>query len=275
MNELHEVHIDVGCYVADALDTDERAAFEAHLDHCDSCSQEVAEFSETSAELARLVAMAPPRAIRGSMLSAIRSVRPLPPLTNDPQALGSTTAELGPGPRVPTLRRTQEKGRPGDDLAARRSARGGRRNRVLTGLIAAAAVVALALGGFVYSLNQQRQGDFAARTTEIRQNELLSAPDAKIYTASRDGAQYSFVVSKQRNTALFIGTELADLGADKRYQLWTLQGRTALPDALVGASANTQWFEGPITESTSLAITIEPAGGAQQPTPPILAQVRI
>ena len=81
MNGLHELHIDVGCYVADALDTDERAAFEAHLDHCESCSREVVEFSETSAELARLVAMAPPRAIRGSMLSAIQSVRPLPPLT--------------------------------------------------------------------------------------------------------------------------------------------------------------------------------------------------
>ena len=61
MNELHEMHIDVGCYVADALDNDERAAFEAHLDHCESCSREVVEFSETSAELARLVAMAPPR----------------------------------------------------------------------------------------------------------------------------------------------------------------------------------------------------------------------
>ncbi len=47
---------------------------------CESCSREVVEFSETSAELARLVAMAPPRAIRGSMLSAIQSVRPASPL---------------------------------------------------------------------------------------------------------------------------------------------------------------------------------------------------
>ena len=104
-------------------------------------------------------------------------------------------------------------------------------------------MVALALGGFVYSLNQQRQADFAAQTAEARQNELLSAPDAKIYTATRDGAQYSFVVSKQRNAALFIGTDLANPGADKAYQLWTLQGRKAFPDALVAASAGTQWFD--------------------------------
>lgn len=270
MNELHEMHIDVGCYVADALDTDERAAFEAHLGHCESCSREVVEFSETSAELARLVAMTPPRVIRGSMLSAIQSVRPLPPLTGAPKALSSSTGEVGPAPRVlnPSTSST-------DELSARRSARGSRRNRVLTGLIAAAAVVALALGGFVYSLDQQRQADVVAGTAETRQRELLSAPDAKIFTTSRNGAQYSFVVSKQRNAALFIGTDLASPGADKTYQLWTLQGRTALPDALVAASASTQWFEGPITDSTSLAITIEPASGARQPTPPILAQVRI
>lgn len=271
MNDLHELHIDVGCYVADALDTDERAAFEAHLEHCESCSREVVEFSETSAELARLVAMTPPCAIRGSMLSAIESVRPLPPITGDPVALGWSEGEVGPGPRAVS----SSKGRPSDDLAARRAKRGSRRNRVLTGLIAAAAVVALVLGGFVFSLNQQRQTDVAAQAAAARQNELLSAPDAKIYTTTRDGAQYSFVVSKQRNAALFIGTELANPGADKTYQLWTLQGRTAVPDALVAGSTNTQWFTGPITDSTSLAISVEPAGGAQQPTPPILAQVTI
>ena len=136
-------------------------------------------------------------------------------------------------------------------------------------------MVALALGGFVYGLNQQRQADFAAQAAETRQNELLSAPDAKIYTVTRDGAQYCFVVSKQRNAAFFIGTDLANPGAGKTYQLWTLQGRTAFPDARLAASAGTQWFTGPITESTSLAFSIEPAGGAQQPTPPILAQVTI
>ena len=125
---------------------------------CESCSREVVEFSETSAELARLVAMAPPRAIRGSMLSAIRSVRPLPPLTDEaPSAPELVEAELGPGPGSDAFDEPVRRAGPPTMLAARRSARGSRRNRVLTGLIAAAAVVALALGGFVYSLNQQRQ----------------------------------------------------------------------------------------------------------------------
>lgn len=266
MNGLQATHIDVGCYVADALDSDERAAFEAHLVDCESCSSEVVEFSETSAELAWLVAMVPPRNIRGSVLSAIRTVRPLPPAT-EPHDQDLKTLRAGSG--TPDLAT--------DQLAARRAGRktrGGWR-RTLTALIAAAAVIALALGGFVYNLNEQRQTDLVAQAAEARQNDLLSAPDAKIYTTTRGGAQYSFVVSKQRNAALFLGSDLPNPGAGKTYQLWTLQGRRAFPDALVDPSLGTQWFSGTITAATSLAISVEAAGGARQPTPPILAQVTI
>ena len=35
------MHMDVGCYVADALETNERHAFEKHLTDCESCSREV------------------------------------------------------------------------------------------------------------------------------------------------------------------------------------------------------------------------------------------
>lgn len=77
-------HIDVGCYAADTLDGDERAAFEAHLIDCDSCHREVIEFAETSAELTRLVTAVPPPYVRGSVVAIIRTVRPLPPIT-DPE----------------------------------------------------------------------------------------------------------------------------------------------------------------------------------------------
>ena len=74
---MHEMHIDVGCYVADALDPDERQAFEAHLIDCESCSREVVEFAETSAELARLVTIGPPprRSEGPCWPRSVRSVR--------------------------------------------------------------------------------------------------------------------------------------------------------------------------------------------------------
>ncbi len=50
VSELHEAHIDVGCYVVDALEPAERETFEMHLVGCASCAREVLEFTETAVE---------------------------------------------------------------------------------------------------------------------------------------------------------------------------------------------------------------------------------
>lgn len=261
LRERHEMHIDAGCYVVDALDADERVAFEAHLAHCDSCTREVHEFAETVVELARLAAMAPPPQLRQATLSTIRTVRPLPP----------TVEEFSPATEVVGA---VESAAPDDELHRRRMARG-RRTRLLAGLAAAAVVVALVLGGLVVGLQQQRQADVAAQSTAQRETDLLSAPDARVLTQTEGDARFSFVVSRQRNAALLITEGLPDPGPTKTYQLWTLQGRRALPDATMPGGVARQWFTGPIRESTSLAVTVEPNGGSAQPTMPILAQVRI
>ena len=265
MNGLHELHIDVGCYVVDALEPEERVVFEGHLAGCDSCAREVLEFTETAAELARLVAMGPPRTVRGAMLATIERIRPLPPLTDDldrPRPLAVLA------PTVPVAAAT-------DELGARRTRGGGRRQRMLVGLVAAAAVVALALGGLVVNLTQQHQANVAAVSAAQRETILLAAPDARVLTQTRDGARYTFVVSKQRNEALLIPNDLPDPGPDKVFQLWTLQGRQATPDATMTPGSRSQWFTGPIKDSTTLAVTVEPAGGSAAPTSPILAQVSI
>ena len=76
---MSEIHGAVGSYVVNALDPDELEEFEAHLAVCPTCSREVREFGETAAELALLAsAPPPPAALRGSILSAISEIRPLP-----------------------------------------------------------------------------------------------------------------------------------------------------------------------------------------------------
>ena len=77
-------------------------------------------------------------------------------------------------------------------------------------------------------------------------------------------------MSKQRNEALFLGTDLADPGPGKAYQLWTLDAqKNRFPDAMVRGYGRTQkWFSGPVGPRTALAVTIEPAEGSQSPTPP-------
>jgi hypothetical protein len=254
---MSEIHAAVGSYVVNALDGEELEEFEAHLAECDTCRREVAEFTETVAELS-LLAATPPPALRSSILGAITEVRPLPPEVSSPGPDEEPSAGLST-PVEPAES-------PMDELALRRQRR---RTRILTATAAAVMVVALALGGWVYSLVQNRQAQVAEAQLET---QLMSAPDVQIYPVTmQNGGNASFVVSKSQNRALFIGTDLPDAGAGRRYQLWTLTP-TPRPDNLFdGGASRKQWFRGPITDAVGVAVTIEQEDGSDVPTPPIQA----
>lgn len=253
---MSEIHGAVGSYVVNALDPDELDEFEAHLAVCPTCAREVREFGETAAELSLLAsATPPPPALRSSILAAIAEVRPLPP---EPPA---ETAAAEPSPPVTVPAPAPR--RPVDELALRRQQR---RTRVLRVLVAAVVAAALALGGVVYGLVNARQAQVAQQAAET---ELLTAPDVKTYsTTMKDGGQISFVVSKSLNRAMFIGKDLPAVGADRTYQLWTLEGQRAIPDNTVpGGGDRKEFFRETLSGVTGLAVSVEAAGGAQQPTP--------
>ena len=75
-DDLHHL---AAAYAVDALDDQERQAFEAHYPSCEICSQEVLEFSETASALATSVAMSPPADLKASLLAEIAETRQLPP----------------------------------------------------------------------------------------------------------------------------------------------------------------------------------------------------
>jgi Anti-sigma-K factor rskA, C-terminal/Putative zinc-finger len=259
---MSEIHGAVGAYVVNALDPDELEEFEAHLAVCPTCSREVVEFGETAAELSLLASVPPPAALRGSILSAISEVRPLPP---EPPA---ETSQAEPSTNE-TQTVAADLRHAVDELALRRQQR---RARVLSVLVAAVVAAAVALGGVVYTLVQSRQVQVAQQAAET---ELLTAPDVQTYTATmKDGGQISFVVSRSLNRALFIGKDLPAVGSDRTYQLWTLEGDRAIPDNLVaGGGDRKEFFRETLSGVTSLAVSIEAAGGAQQPTPSTIQTV--
>lgn len=92
-----DVHALSGAYALDALTPQEAAAFEVHLESCESCRTEVRSLREASAALADDVAEAPPEHLRGSVLAAIGTVRPLPPVGADDEA-GAPTARSSSAP---------------------------------------------------------------------------------------------------------------------------------------------------------------------------------
>jgi anti-sigma-K factor RskA len=238
---VNEIHSATGAYVVDALEADELEAFEAHRAVCPACSREVAEFCETAPRLAALAAAPPPPpGLRATILARLDDVTQLPPLHGDALQVRPSVA---------------------DELAVRRASR---RARVLSVLVAAVSVVALALGGVVYSLARP-QVPVAGPAADT---SLLAAPDAQILPLVLDnGAQVSFVVSKSQNRALFVGGDLPSPGLGKTYELWTVRGQAATPDTLVSGGGDvSQWLHGPISGSTGMAVSIEDAGGSAQPT---------
>jgi hypothetical protein len=97
----------------------------------------------------------------------------------------------------------------------------------------------------------------------------------KTYTATmKDGGQISFVVSRSLNRAMFVGKDLLAVGADRTYQLWTPEGQRAIPDNLVpGGGDRKEFFREAISGVTGLAVSVEAAGGAQQPPPSTIQTV--
>jgi 2-keto-3-deoxy-6-phosphogluconate aldolase len=251
---MSEIHGATGSYVLNALDPSELDEFEAHLAVCPTCSQEVVEFCETAAELSLLAAATPPPALKGSVMAAISGVRVLPPEVPEAEA-------------EPTVAPVAARVAPVDELAVRRQQR---RARLLSLAVAAVTVVALSLGGWVFSLVQQQQAQVAASNLET---QLYSAPDVVIKPVTLpNGAKGSFVASKSLNRAMFTSSDLPSPGADRSYQLWTLTGTLQAPakvvpdNTLSGGTAVKQFFRGDIAGSTLVAISNEPEGGSSAPT---------
>lgn len=268
--QLQDLHAMVGAYVADALDDDERALFEVHLAGCESCRQESAEFTETLGELSWVSEAPPPPSLRGSVLAEIGTVRPLPPL-DPPQ---ETTvprpwpAEINAKP--PSSSDAQYGVTPPDELAARRQRR---LRRALIAVVAAALALVVGLGGWAVDLvGDQHQQQVAGDQV----NQLLTAPDAKIYTSELNGAPVSYVVSKQRNQAMFLGNDLQSPGSGKTYQVWSLIGEDATSQGLVaGGETVSHWFDAPIAGAQAMAVTLEPSGGSSSPTTTPMAVVKL
>jgi hypothetical protein len=288
---MSDMHAAVGSYAVDALDPVERAEFESHLADCPSCQSEASEFAESLAELAPLAAVAPPAALRGSVLAAVVNLRQAgpqrPPRSADRASQGGDDdAEVAPRrallASVTELRPLEPHevapleehpsvvpDMPWLGVAAALSGdmrrRSRWRDRAFGGLLAVALVAALVLGGWVYVSQRQLH----TQTTQAQQEtDLLTAPDAEIHNSRVNGSLVSYVVSKERNQALFIAKDLADPGSHSIYQLWIVKDGTPTSAGVVSEGGNVrEWLTGPVGDSDELALSLEPAPlGSKTPT---------
>lgn len=282
MADLHE---STGTYAVDAVDGAELAEFEAHLAGCLTCRNEVAELSEAGVELALLSLATPPAGLRDRILDVIRTTPQLPahPLATPSAPLAASNGSRpaaavrpgGPRRALPGTEGPEEPEQPTTDEVARHRQR--RRSRIGGALVAALLALTVGLGGVVYALVPQRQTQVASIPLE---QQLYAAPDVVLTTTDlKGGGQATFVVSRQLNRALFLGTDLPDPGRDRRYQLWTMSGPEPRWAVATGVTRDAQipdrgpavkaFFDGDVAGADWLCVSLEPEDNtSNQPTVP-------
>lgn len=243
---MNDIHALTGAYAVDALDADERAAFEAHLDGCESCRTEVAELTDTATLLSGLASTEPPAGQRASILAAISTVRPVPPLPHqEPQE----PAQAQPQPQVIPLA-----------PAARR-----RRARWATFAAAAAVIAAVGTGLAV----TQPWADDQPGFTPSASTQVLTADDAERVTLNfPDGAQATLVRSVQEGRAVLVTKDMPAPPEGMVYQVWLQSPAGPMEPAAVMPIRpdQTVLLDGDASAATAAGITVEPAGGSPEPT---------
>jgi anti-sigma-K factor RskA len=263
----HEQSIEsAASYALDALDADERAAFEAHLVGCAECREAVASYREVAGMLAHAV----PAAARPSAELRERILR-------DARRVRSIGVAARPNGAVPVAAPKP--------VAGIVTEKPGSRRPVVPWAIAVASLAAAIALGFVYQA-ERAHGDqllselAAAQAALGRQDSALAAfvgPEVHVVslTAAADRKPLVRVFwNHTRRTFIVTAIDLPQAPAGKTYQLWALrkgQAPMAMGTFAVseGAVVTTLAVPPAITDGGFIddcALTIEPDGGSPQPT---------
>ena len=220
----------VAAYALDALDDDERELFERHLAACEHCTEQLAQLQEPVAALA-YAAEGPP-----------------PPSSLRGRILDAAREE----PRAPVIRFP-------------------RRNRAFHAMAAAAAVAACAaigLGVWAISLSHSLDRERSTKAAYDRAARLLAA---KAEAKPLVGADGSLLVANDGRAAIVV-CGLDPAASDKTYEAWVISGKTPQPAGLFrgGSACDPILLTRSVPKGSTVAVTLERAGGATTPTLPIV-----
>ncbi|MDI9884278.1 anti-sigma factor [Streptomyces sp. HNM0645] len=237
------LHTATGAYALHALPENERESFERHLMDCGACAQEVRELQATAVRLGLAAAVRPAPEVRARVVEQIRHVRQEPPAV-----LRYRTHRLRRLPRF---------------------------------ALAAAVAVGIAGGAALWQHHEAGNARARAERAEAEAagvSRVLTASDAT-YTSGRakNGARVTFVVSRERDRAVMLASDLPALPEGKVYQLWFDDAGTMRDAGLLGGDTGTQTVlvHGPVHDASGMGITVEPSGGSSSPTSPPLMVVAL
>lgn len=225
----------LGAFALDAVDAAEAAIVEEHLRDCPRCRAEVAAHRETAALLVE-DRLEPPAELWDRLAAGLEEAPP--PI----------------------------------DLARFSQVRAVRRRSAPRFAAAAAAIVAV-LGIGAFGVRQQREVDEvqAALRSQAIGVEALAAfndPGARLATLrSPDGSQQLRAVLLGDGTGYVLADRLPELADAQTYQLWAMIDGRPVSAGVLGSDPDIAEFRAS-GATAALAISVERAGGAKEPSLP-------
>lgn len=224
----------LSAYALGALDADEVPALEAHLQTCDSCRAELAEY----------------RAISDSLLISLSPRPPSAALRKRLQA------------QLPSA---QKKAQPRLAWSFTKLAAGG------------ALLLLLLMNLFSFVQLRQIQGQQVDLLQQIKTNQfalsMLAYPGTQAIPINGQELSGSVLIDRERNTVALVMWHLPELSNGQTYQAWLIEpGGERVSAGVFRPEEDTTYTTHPVYARQDLSnfvgvgVTVEPAGGSEQPT---------
>lgn len=250
-----------GAYALNAMNPDEREAFERALAASPETRDEVAGLADTATLLGNAVdPVDPPASLKVGIMQKIASTPQLPRLES-------------PAPAAETATPTRDAAAPAPLAGATSTTPAGRTaaarwfTRPLVAAAGIAAMLGLVVGGIATSALMASPSD----TTAADQLAAINAAEDRqqaVATVSGGGTA-TLVWSNTMLASALIVDGLEPLPASEVYELWYIgeSGPRAAGTFTVDENGTT-WrvLDGDMQAADKVAITVEPAGGSEQPT---------
>lgn len=282
MNE--QKHTMTGAWALNALDAEEREQVRRYLEEDPEAAAEADSFEETAAELASsLPPLAPRPELKAAVMARIGTTRQLSPLPEDEEP--SATADASPPSAVPSSAAPSPSAlsstppRPAAEVVSldryRASVRRSRWTAVAAAALMVSTIVGIGLWSGVRADEQEARASLEAMASEQAAAEeqnamvstILAAGDAShLVIPSEGGGSLQLMYSRDQEAMIVQGAGLPTLPEGEVYQLWMIEDSGIASAGMLQDPAEPMVHAGAIPEGVTLGLTIEPAGGSEQPT---------
>jgi len=269
---LEAMHELAAAHALDALDADERAAFEAAA----AASPELRAAADSHAESAAVLAalaepVEPPPALKQRLMAQLDGLpqqqpvaqRVEPATSAEPVASATPAASAEPAAPAQPASSAAPIERPPGRAQAHARRRWFERPGALLG---AAAAAILLIAGAVLGVAWSGPNGWGAQREMAA---IAEAPDAQSQTHEvAGGGEITLVTSAEQGRSGVVVAGLPELEADQTYELWYIDDSGAASAGTFDVSGEETWrvLEGSFTPGVAVGVTVEPAGGSPQPT---------